>query len=84
MAQEESINQVIERGLNRAESQSLILAKKLENREGVLPRTYENDRLQTVFYDHWVSGFFLVFYGFFMRIVKIYNFENMQNFTQHV
>ena len=58
MAQEESINQVIERGLNRAESQSLILAKKLENREGVLPRTYENDRLQTVFYDHWVSGFF--------------------------
>ena len=39
-------------------------------------RTYENDRLQTVFYDHWVSGFFpVVFYGFFMRIVKIIQFR---------
>lgn len=58
IAQEESINQIIEYGLKRAENQSLILAQELKNREHVLPRTYENNKLQTIHYDHWVSGFF--------------------------
>ena len=40
IAQEESINQIIEYGLKRAENQSLILAQELKNREHVLPRTY--------------------------------------------
>lgn len=84
IAQEESINQIIEYGLKRAENQSLILAQELKNREHVLPRTYENNKLQTIHYDHWVSGFFLVFFGYFMRIIKIRNLENMQNYIQHV
>ena len=73
IAQEESINQIIEYGLKRAENQSLILAQELKNREHVLPRTYENNKLQTIHYDHWVSG-----------IIKIRNLENMQNYIQHV
>ncbi|MCR5820614.1 MAG: DUF2264 domain-containing protein [Bacteroidaceae bacterium] len=55
---EEPVSQVIERGLSRAKSQSLILAEALKDKKEALPRTYEKGRLQTIRYDHWVSGFF--------------------------
>ena len=59
MAQEqESMSQLIERGLQTATSQSLIMAKALEDKPNALPRTYENGELKTIRYDHWVSGFF--------------------------
>lgn len=54
----ESLEQMIERGLNRATSQSLLLAKTLESQSNMLPRTYEKGSVQTIHYDHWVSGFF--------------------------
>lgn len=61
---EEPMAQVVERGLTRAKSQSLILAGALKDRPGALPRTFEPSKgakeptLQTIRYDHWVSGFF--------------------------
>lgn len=61
---EEPMAQVIERGLSRARGQSLILADALKDRPNALPRTFEPSKgarepsLQTVRYDHWVSGFF--------------------------
>lgn len=54
----ELLEQMIERGLNRATSQSLLLARTLEGQAGMLPRTYEEGSIQTIHYDHWVSGFF--------------------------
>lgn len=54
----ESLNAMIDRGLDRATTQSVILAKNLESKPNLLPRTYENGKLQTIRYDHWVSGFF--------------------------
>ena len=63
-AQNETMSQIVERGLSRARSQALILATALEDRPGALPRTYEKSKgaqeptLQTIRYDHWVSGFF--------------------------
>ena len=58
MAQEEPMSQVIERGLQRATSQSLLMANLLKDKKEALPRTYENGQLQTCRYDNWVSGFF--------------------------
>ena len=55
---QEPMEQVVERGLQRAHSQSLILAEALKDKEGALPRTFENGQLQTIRFDHWVSGFF--------------------------
>ena len=70
---QESMSQVVERGLSRAKAQSLILADALKDQPGALPRTFEPSRiggkpgkpkfakepsLQTIRYDHWVSGFF--------------------------
>ena len=62
------MSQVIELGLRRATSQSLLLANSLKDRQGELPRSFEKQRqadggeakakLQTIRYDHWVSGFF--------------------------
>ena len=54
----EPLEQMIERGLERATDQSFILAKTMEEHPGMLPRTYENGKVQTIRYDHWVSGFF--------------------------
>ncbi len=60
----EPMSQVVERGLSRAKSQSLILADALKDQPGALPRTFEPSKgakepsLQTIRYDHWVSGFF--------------------------
>ena len=55
---DEPMSQVIERGLQRATSQSLVMAGSLKERSDALPRTYENGQLKTIRYDHWVSGFF--------------------------
>ena len=55
---EEPMSQVIERGLQRAASQSLLMANSLKDKKDLLPRTYENGQLKTIRYDHWVSGFF--------------------------
>ena len=50
--------QVVESGLKRATSQSILLAEALKDKKDALPRTFEKGRLQTIRYDHWVSGFF--------------------------
>lgn len=55
---EESMSGVVERGLDRARSQSLIMANALKDRRGALPRTFENGQYRTIRFDHWVSGFF--------------------------
>ena len=52
------MEQVVERGLRRANSQSLLLAEALKERQDALPRTFEKGEVQTIRYDHWVSGFF--------------------------
>ena len=54
----EPMEQVVERGLRRATSQSLLLADALKERQDALPRTFEKGAVQTIRYDHWVSGFF--------------------------
>ena len=54
----EPMEQVVERGLQRATSQSLLLAEALKERQDALPRTFEKGAVQTIRYDHWVSGFF--------------------------
>lgn len=55
---QEPLSQMIERGLQRAASQSLLIANALKDQQDALPRTYEKGKLQTIRYDHWVSGFF--------------------------
>ena len=55
---DEPMVQVVERGLNRAARQSLILAEAMKDQQGALPRTFEKGVLKTVSYDYWVSGFF--------------------------
>ncbi len=55
---EEPMSKVVERGLQRATSQSLVLANALKDRNDALPRTFDKGRLQTIRFDHWVSGFF--------------------------
>lgn len=55
---EEPMTQVVKRGIDRATAQSLILAEGLKAKKDALPRTFEKGRLQTIRYDHWVSGFF--------------------------
>ncbi|MCR4916398.1 MAG: DUF2264 domain-containing protein [Prevotella sp.] len=52
------MSKVVERGLQRATSQSLVLASALKDRNDALPRTFDKGRLQTIRFDHWVSGFF--------------------------
>lgn len=56
--EEEPLENMVERALNRAADQSLILARTLEKQPGLLPRTFEDGRVQTIRYDNWVSGFF--------------------------
>ena len=54
----ESIQAMIERGLDRSEIQALILARNLQDSPDVLPRTWEDGKLKTTTYSGWVSGFF--------------------------
>ena len=55
---EEPMTLVLERGLERAASQSMILAKEVLDEEGKLPRTFEKGEVITTSYKAWVSGFF--------------------------
>ena len=55
---DEPMEQLVERGLQRATAQARRLARTLEPRQGALPRTFENGQLKTIGYDHWVAGFF--------------------------
>lgn len=54
----EPLQQAVERGLNRADAQSRILAEAQKEQPGALPRSFEKGNLETIRYDHWVSGFF--------------------------
>lgn len=57
-SKQESLSDVIERGLNVSTQQSLLLAKEIESQENRLPRTFQNGELKTTNYRGWVSGFF--------------------------
>jgi hypothetical protein len=52
------LNAMIDRGLSRASKQAIYMAQKLEKKSDALPRSFENGQLQTIKYDHWVSGFY--------------------------
>ena len=58
VAAQEPLPQMIDRGLERAKTQSLVLARNLRDQKDVLPRTWENGELKTVPYTAWISGFF--------------------------
>lgn len=55
---QEPMGEVIERGLSLSRSQSLIMAKSLEQQTDRFPRSYENGKLITSDYRWWCSGFF--------------------------
>ena len=55
---QEPLGQMIDRGLDRAAGQALILARSLASQKEALPRTFENGELKTTGYGGWVSGFF--------------------------
>ncbi|MCR4994387.1 MAG: DUF2264 domain-containing protein [Bacteroidales bacterium] len=58
LSAQETLEEMVERGLDRATRQSLVMAQYLEGKENALPRTYEQGQLKTIRFDHWVSGFF--------------------------
>lgn len=55
---QEPISKVVERGLEFSRNQSRVLAKQLADKQGRLPRTYENGQLLTIDFHHWCCGFF--------------------------
>lgn len=55
---EEPMATVVERGLERAVHQAQLMAEKLENQEGRLPKTLKDGELETSDYSWWCSGFF--------------------------
>lgn len=55
---EEPISVVIEHGLDVATEQSLLMAQKLKDEEGALPRTFDKGKFVSTTYSNWVSGFF--------------------------
>lgn len=71
--------QVVENGLKRATSQSLLLAEALKDKKDALPRTFEKGRLQTIRYDHWVSGFFP---GVLWMLYENYNDEKLRRYAE--
>lgn len=52
------ISQIVEKGLDVATEQALIMAKSLEDKKGLLPRNFENNQLKTANYRSWISGFY--------------------------
>ena len=46
----ESLQSMIDRGLERAETQALILAENLKDDQDALPRTWEDGKLKTTSY----------------------------------
>ena len=57
-ANAETLSETIERGLSVARSQSMIMAKALENDTEAFPRSFENGKMVTSDYRWWCSGFF--------------------------
>ena len=55
---QESLQDMIERGLDRAADQALLLARNLEGTPDALPHTYQDGKLLTTTYRSWISGFF--------------------------
>ena len=55
---QESLQDMIERGLDRAADQALLLARNLEGIPDALPHTYQDGKLLTTTYRSWISGFF--------------------------
>ncbi|NDP21141.1 MAG: glucuronyl hydrolase [Paludibacter sp.] len=66
-----SLNVVIDKALQHATEQSLLMAKSLENEVGKLPRSYVNGKLTTSDSRWWCSGYF--------PGVLWYLFENSKN-----
>lgn len=58
MSAQETMDEVIERGLSRSREQSIIMAKSMEQDSKAFPRSYENGKLITSDYRWWCSGFF--------------------------
>lgn len=54
----ESMESVINRGLERCREQAVLLAGTVRKEEGRFPQTYEKGRLRTTSYKSWVCGFF--------------------------
>lgn len=55
---EEPMEAVIERGLETATRQALLMAQSLENTPGLLPKSIDKGKLETSDYSWWCSGFF--------------------------
>ncbi len=54
----EPMESVIDRGLERATEQALLMAKDLETKEGKLPKSIKNGKLETSGCYWWCSGFY--------------------------
>lgn len=54
----EAAMQVVDRALSNASAQALVLAKAMEDRKDLLPRTYERGEYRTETCRWWTSGFF--------------------------
>ncbi len=52
------ILQTVDSALERCTKQTLLLARSLENQEGLLPKTWEDGQLKTCTYRDWTAGFF--------------------------
>lgn len=57
-SQVEPIESVISRGLDRAAEQAVLMAKELEDKDGRLPKSIKDGKLETSNCYWWCSGFF--------------------------
>ena len=57
-SQVEPIESVISRGLDRAAEQAVLMAKDLEDKDGRLPKSIKDGKLETRNCYWWCSGFF--------------------------
>lgn len=55
---QQPLSEVIEHGLSISRSQSLIMAKSLEDKTEAFPRSFQDGKLVTSDYHWWCSGFF--------------------------
>lgn len=76
---QETINEMIERGLATSKEQSLIMAKNLENQNDKLPKTFENGQIVTSDYSWWCSGFFP---GTLWQLYGNFNDEELLNYAK--
>lgn len=70
---------LIERGLSRAREQALVMADSLMQHPGVLPKTFENGKLEYCSAQDWVCGFYL---GELWHLVADASAEQTQNLRQ--